>query len=182
MRKFMGKFMGKFKINNYYFIILFLLIVVLIYFNSNKEGFIGRTFVLDETGLVCPSGKTKLGNTGKPMANTNVLEGMSCPSGYTPGYISYQDTVSAHCLKNIQMCNDGYKYDKNSKDSKRMCVNTFNPSDRKPTRNNVTCPLPDDDEIRIIDTSFCQIVKKDTPKCSDGFLFDYTINKCYKCT
>lgn len=180
----MRKFMGKFKINNY-FIILSLLILLFIYFNffnSKNEGFIGKTFVLDETGIVCSSEKTKVGNTGKLMSDTKVLEGISCPSGYTPGYISYQDTVSAHCLKNIQMCDDGYKYDKNSKDSKKMCINTFNSSDRKPTINNVTCPLPDNDEIRIIDTSFCQIVKKDTPKCSNGFLYDYTINKCYKCS
>jgi hypothetical protein len=180
----MRKFMGKFRINNYS-IILSLLILVFIYFiffYSKKEGFVGKTFVLDETGLVCPSEKTKLGNTGKPMSDTKFLDGISCPSGYSPGYASYQDTVSAHCLKNIQMCDDGYKYDKHSKDPKKMCINTFNSFDRKPTKNNVTCPLPDDDEIRIIDTAFCQIVKKDTPKCSGGLLFDYTINKCYKCS
>ena len=174
---------------NYTLLVLGVLVLLITVYtiSSTNEGFYqatatgtGMTYVLDETGRVCSGGKKKVGTTNKPMADTPFLTGMSCPAGFTPGYLSYNDTVLTNCIKNIQVCDDGYKYNKNVTDNK-FCQNIFNKNDRKTTKGGAVCPLPKGDEIRIIDSAYCQIVKKATPTCTSGFTYDNTINKCYKC-
>jgi hypothetical protein len=172
---------------NYTLMVLGLLILLITIYtmNSTNEGFYqatgtGMTYVLDETGRVCSGGKKKVGVTGKPMSDSNFLEGISCPAGFTAAYLSYYNSIVASCVKNIQVCDDGYKYNKNVTDGK-FCQNIFNSNDRKTTKGGAVCPLPKGDEIRIIDTAYCQIAKKATPTCKTGYTYDNTINKCYQC-
>lgn len=174
--------MRKSSLNNT-FLILGLLIIIIIFYtiNSNKEGFVGKTYILDDFSNVCPNGKKKIGINGKPTPDNNYFDGLTCPSGYGIDYIAYgNESASEKCIKVYVVCDEGYNYNKNVKDDK-FCQKIDNKNDRKKTINNIVCPLPADDEVRLIANRFCVIGKIAKPQCKSGFTFDSNILKCYKC-
>ena len=170
---------------NYPILILGLFIIILIVFtmNSKKEGFTGPTYVVDESGgNVCPKGKRKVGVNNSPIDENNYFEGMECPTGYALSYLTYgNEPLSLKCTKLYPMCDEGYKYNKNVKDGK-YCQNITNSNDRIAPKGGAVCPLPTNDEVRIIMNYWCIIgSKKIKPKCKSGFTYDTNISKCYKC-
>ena len=168
---------------NYTILILVLLIIILIFYSisNKKEGFVGKTYVLDDLSNVCPRGKNKVGINGDSIDFNHHYEGLTCPSGHTLAYLAYgNEPLSEKCMKVYRVCDEGYNYNKNVKDDK-YCQNISNKNDRKKTINNIVCPLPADDEVRIINNTLCIIGKITKPQCKSGFTYEPSIRKCYKC-
>ena len=166
-------------------IILIILITTFIIYKNlyiSKEGFtVGRTYVINENNNVCPAGKRMMGSDNKDISQTLSATGVRCDSGYSPIFSSTDTGLLFNCGKNIQVCDDGYNYNKNSLVPNQMCVNNSNSTDKRPVKNGSTCPLPTSHEIRIIDGPWCQIIRTSQIQCASGYTYLPLIQKCYKC-
>ena len=152
------------------FPIIFLLVLFFKIINY-KENFqtqnAGKTIVLDEGGVKCPPGKTK-----------ELLNEFICPSGFKAAYLSMMESVRFKCVIETQMCPDSHNYDH----IQNKC-NRYYPTIQNglPIIGGRVCRQPSRQELRIIDGPFCQISRLENPKCKDGYTFDRTINKCFRC-
>ena len=169
------------------FLIIVVILIVLLVLNyrntSTKEGFnAGRTIVINENDNICAARKKTIGASGKDISQTLSAEGVVCDAGFTPIFSTNGSGILFNCGKNIQICDDDYKYNKNSSDPNKMCVNFFNNNDRKGVKTGASCPSPKGDEIRIISGPWCQIMKTKPIRCATGLTYSSLLQKCYKCS
>ena len=140
------------------------------------------------TGKKAPNGtpRTKLvdgsGNTPGLSSLNSGVTGATCPAGFHIGARNTLDSDERRfvtCVKDIQMCEDGYNYTPGNTLARR-CVPISGHGASTLVKSGAICPGIQSGEKQYISGPYCQIAKLDGP-CNPGLVYDRTLHYCVGC-